>query len=223
MPASRQLLRAAPPFNLVTLENELDQALPWGCDFADKPSSPAYAFSVFWHGDCHANILPVEALPVGFVGDADAFDLLSIPHPVTVLRSLDGEHVLICDGPRSLRLDVVAGSLLSGPVRLSYCMSGFAGVEAKVMTLRRLLALERLGRLPSALFPPESKARRLGMVLRAYDGMRAAASQREIAIGLFGEEHVRADWEAGYLRTRIQRLNRTAERMIGGGYRVLLQ
>ncbi|MCT9000177.1 DUF2285 domain-containing protein [Chelativorans intermedius] len=195
-----------------------------GCDFADALSSPAYASSVFWRGDCHANILPVEAFPAGFVGDADSFDLLSVPHPVTVLRSLDGEHVLICDGPRSLRLDVIAGSLLSGPVRLGYCLSGFAGVEAKVMTLRRLLALERLGRLPSALFRPERKARRWGMVLQAYDGMRAGASQREIATILYGEERVRADWEAGYLRTRVQRLIRTAEKMIvGGGYRVLLQ
>jgi hypothetical protein len=195
-----------------------------GCDFADALSSPAYASSVFWRSDCHANILPVEAFPAGFVGDADSFDLLSVPHPITVLRSLDGEHVLICDGPRSLRLDVIAGSLLSGPVRLGYCLSGFTGIEAKVMTLRRLLALERLGRLPSALFRPERKARRWGMVLQAYDGMRAGASQREIATILYGEERVRTDWEAGYLRTRVQRLIRTAEKMIvGGGYRVLLQ
>ncbi|MBA5775547.1 DUF2285 domain-containing protein [Stappia sp. F7233] len=195
-----------------------------GCDFADTLSSPASASSVFWRGDCHTNVLPVEAFPAGFVGDADSFDLLNVPHPVTVLRSLDGEHVLICDGPRSLRLDVIAGSLLSGPVRLGYCLSGFAGVEAKVMTLRRLLALERLGRLPSALFHPERKARRWGMVLQAYDGMRAGASQREIATILYGEERVRADWEAGYLRTRVQRLIRAADEMIvGGGYRVLLQ
>src|SRR3546814_14899309 len=61
------------------------------------------------------------------------------------------------------------------------------------------------------------------MVLQAYDGMLAGASQREIATTIFGEEHVCADWEAGYLRTRVQRLIRTAEKMIAGGYRVLLQ
>lgn len=33
IPTSRQLLRAAPPVNLVTLEEELDQGLSWGLRF----------------------------------------------------------------------------------------------------------------------------------------------------------------------------------------------
>src|SRR3546814_10646294 len=33
MPTSRQLLRVAPPLNLVTLEGELDQDLSWGLRF----------------------------------------------------------------------------------------------------------------------------------------------------------------------------------------------
>src|SRR3546814_6761356 len=85
------------------------------------------------------------------------------------------------------------------------------------------LSLERLGRLPTALFPPERKARRWSMVLQAYDGMRAGASQREIATTIFGEEHVCDYREAGYLSTRVQRLIRTAEKIIAGGYHVLLQ
>lgn len=170
-------------------------------------------------------VLPVEAYPAAAIDDDDAFNLLSVPHAVTVLRSIDGEHVLITDGPRSIRLDVVAGSMLCGPVRLGYRLSGFDGVEAKVMTLRRLLALWRLGRLPLSLFPPERKARRWAMVLQAYDGMQAGASQREIAIALFGEKRVRQDWDgpSDYLRLRVQRLVRNGKNMIGGGYRVLLR
>jgi hypothetical protein len=179
---------------------------------------------VFWHGDCHANILPVEAKPITCFDHPDSFDLLAIPYPVTVLRSPDGEHVLIGSGASALRLDVLSGSLLAGPVHLEYCLSGFAGLDPKIMTLRKLLALERLGRLPATLCPPSRKADRWRMTLQAHDGMRAGASQREIAIALFGEQRVNADWEAGYLRTRIQRLIRTAEKMIrGGGYRLLLR
>lgn len=33
IPTSRQLLRSAPPLNLVTLEEELDQGLSWGLRF----------------------------------------------------------------------------------------------------------------------------------------------------------------------------------------------
>lgn len=221
-PASSCALRR----HLVLLRRKQNLTKLWlgGFDFADRPSAPARSFSVFWHGDYLANILPVEALPAQVVGDGDAFDLLSVPHPVTILRSLDGEHVLISDGPRSLRFDVVAGSLLSGPVHLVYRLSGFTDIEAKIMTLRRLLALERLGRLPVSLFPPERKACRWAMMLQAHDGMQAGASQREIAIALFGEDRVSNDWQADYLRSRIQRLIRSAEKMIlGGGYRTLLQ
>lgn len=169
-------------------------------------------------------ILPVEAHPVAAGERADAFDLLRVPHPASVLRSKDGEHVIIADGPRCIRLDVVAGSLLGGPVRLGYRLSGFADVEAKALTLRRLLALKRLGRLPRSLFPPERKAARWALALQAYDGARAGASQREIASVLFGSSIVRADWNgSSHLRTRIQRLVQAAGRMISGGYRDLLR
>ncbi len=194
------------------------------CDFADRCRYSACRFSVFWRGDCQAGILPVEAVPADRASPANVFDLLSVPHQITILRSRDGEHVLICDGPHSLRLDVVSGSLLKGPVQLAYCLSGFSGVDAKVATLRRFLALERLGRLPSTLFSANRKANRWSMILQAHDGLQAGASQREIATALFGKERVDADWEAGYLRTRIQRLVRSADKMIrGGGYRMLLQ
>ena len=153
-------------------------------------------------------VLPAEAYPAAVIDDSDAFDLLSVPQAVTVLRSIDGEHVLIADGPRCIRLDVVAGSMLSGPVRLGYCLCGFDGVEAKIVTLRRLLAVWRLGRLPLSLFPPERKARRWAIALPAYDGMGADASPRHIAIALFGERRVQEDWggRSDYLRLRVQRL-----------------
>jgi len=60
-------------------------------------------------------------------------------------------------------------------------------------------------------------------MLRAWDGAKAGASQREIAVALFGETAVRRDWEAGFLRTRVQRLIRGAQALIGGGYRRLLR
>ncbi|WP_158259940.1 DUF2285 domain-containing protein [Phyllobacterium phragmitis] len=153
----------------------------------------------------------------------DAFDLLSVPHPVTVLRSSDGEHVLIAEGPRCIRLDVVAGTMLAGPVRLDYHLSGFTGIEAKVLTLRRLLAMWRRGRLPRSLYRPERRGRRWAMALQAYDGARAGASQREFANALFGEQRVREDRrKSDSLRRQVQRLILTADKLVNGGYRELL-
>ena len=157
---SRQILRVAPPLNLVTLEEDTKVPSTWGLRFRGQAILASLRRLRFWHAACHPMVLPVEAHPAAAIDDDDAFNPLSVPHAATVLRSIDGEHVLITDGPRSIRLDVVAGSMLCGPVRLGYRLSGFDRVEAKVMTQRRLLALWRLGLLPLSLFPPERKARR---------------------------------------------------------------
>ena len=170
-------------------------------------------------------MLAAETLPVRH-GDRDAFDIHHFDSVATVLRCPDGhEHLLLSDGVHHLQMEVTAGSLLDGPVRFRYELSGFRHIEAKTLTLRRLLLLRRLGRFPLGLFPPERRARRWAMALQAYDGVRAGASHRDIAAALFGEKVVQEDWSgrSHYLRLRVQRLIRTADKLVKGGYRDLLR
>ena len=168
-----------------------------------------------------------EACPA-VPGDQDAFDLESLTCPVLVLRDASGlEHLLIGDGACHVRLDIAGGTVLAGPVRLRFEFAGLAGMEAKLLTLRRLVALVRLGRFPHGLFPlpPARRARRWMMALRALDARRAGATHREIAAALFGEAMVAADWDgpSAYLRCRVQRLIRLGEALVEGGYRDLLR
>lgn len=116
---------------------------------------------------------------------------------------------------------VTAGSVLDGPVCLRYPLSGLWHTEAKILALRRLCGLCRLGRLPRGLFPPERRARRWAMMLRAWDGEMAGASRRQVAAAIFGETAAHELWESGY-RSRMQRLVREAEEMVSGGYLGLL-
>lgn len=169
-------------------------------------------------------MLAVETLPVQR-GDGDAFDIRRFDRLATVLRCPDGhEHLLLSDGVHHLQIEVTAGSLLDGPVHLRYELSGFKHVEAKTLTLRRLLLLRRLGRFPRGLYPPERRARRWVMTLQAHDAVQAGATHREIATALFGERVVKEDWcsRSDYLRLRVQRLIRTANKFANGGYRDLL-
>lgn len=169
-------------------------------------------------------MLAVETLPVQR-GDGDAFDIRRFDRLATVLRCPDGyEHLLLSDGVHHLQMEVKAGSLLDGPVRLRYELTGFKHVEAKTLTLRRLLLLLRLGRFPLGLYPPERRARRWLMTLQAYDSVQAGATHREIAATLFGERVVKEDWcsRSDYLRLRVQRLVKTANNLVTGGYRDLL-
>ena len=195
------------------------------CTFAEAPIRPATDACIFWRADWDTSVLAAETLPVRH-GDGDAFDIRRFDSVATVLWCPDGhEHLLLSDGVHHLQMEVTAGSLLDGPVRFRYELSGFKHIEAKTLTLRRLMLLHRLGRFPSGLYPPERRARRWAMALRAHDAVGAGASHREIAAALFGEKGVKEDWcgRSDYLRLRVQRLLRMADKLVNGGYRDLLR
>nr|WP_279338829.1 DUF2285 domain-containing protein [Sphingomonas sp. BGYR3] len=93
------------------------------------------------------------------------------------------------------------------------------------MPLRRLITLCRHGRFARSLFPPEPRMDRWLTMLRVHDALMDGASQREIAMVLFGEDRVRAARDQGNdsLRSRTRRLARDALAMAAGGYRRLLR
>lgn len=62
------------------------------------------------------------------------------------------------------------------------------------------------------------------MVLQALDGWLAGAPYRDIAVALFGEARVEADWTdpRRHLRDRVRRAVRRGRALMGGGYRTFL-
>lgn len=179
---------------------------------------------VVWSATVDPSVVTCTAEPVA-PDHADAFciDRLTIP-TTTILKASGLEHLSISDGLKRIRLDVVSGTLLEGPVRLQYSIAGFHEAEVRLLTLQRLLALNRLGRFARGLHPRETKVERWAMMLRAHDLNTQGASQREIAGELFGPG-VSAEWRtrSDFLRLRIQRLLRDAGTMIDGGYLDLLR
>ena len=195
------------------------------CAFFEAPTRPACAASVFWRADANPAVLPVETCLVSD-DDPDGLDIRRLHHPVVALRQGDGiEHVLLGDGTHRIQLEVRGRSLLEGPARLRYEVAGFDGVEAKLATLQRLIALRRLGRFPCSLFAPERRAHRWVMALRALDGRQAGANPREIGAALFGHDAVRTDWDgpSDYLRSRVRRAIAAGERRVNGGYLELMR
>lgn len=155
----------------------------------------------------------------------NAFDLHQYGGFATVLILEEGfEAVLLTDGVRHLQLFVLEGSVLSGPVYLRYALSGFKYLETRIMSLRRLVGLHQQGRFVQKLYPMETKADRWVHALRAYDGYAAGASQRDIAIALFGESAA-DEWAEGsdFMRLRVRRLLAYARSMIDGDYGHLLR
>ncbi len=188
----------------------------WGVRYCRVDSEMA----CFWLPECNPLVLQVEARPP--VDTGNTFDYRQCPLFKAVVHGDDGQHLLFSDGTRHLQLAVIEGDALIGPALLSCTLCGLKDFEIKPVILQRLCRLARSGRLLKSLYPPERRARRWIAMLRAYDGAATGASQRDIAAVLFGDRAVREDWEAGFLRTRVQRLLSGARTMVRGGYRQLL-
>lgn len=181
---------------------------------------------MFWTADIDGSVVPVRAKPV-VVGDRDAFELARLTGRASLACGDDGrEYLVLSDGWRRVRLDVVEGTLVGqGPVRLEFELSGFAQLEAKLLTVRRLLSLWRKGRFLAALFQPLAGLPHRLEALRVADALAAGASHREIAVALYGEQRVRAEWggRSDFLLSRIRRRVAEARRMEQGGYHALFR
>lgn len=134
------------------------------------------------------------------------------------------EHFLLSDGVRLIRLDGAAGDFGPGAVGLRYRISGVKRAQPPLLALRRLLALCRSGGFSASLHPPEARAGRWILMLRAHDALAAGAHQREIAEALLSRAAADARWRTRdpSLRSRTQRLVRSARHLHGGGWRAFL-
>jgi hypothetical protein len=80
----------------------------------------------------------------------------------------------------------------------------------------------RLSTPAHGALPRQSKARHI-LNLRALDGRRAGATQRQIAEALFARASIASrDWRDHPLRHRVRATLRRADRLVAGGYRDLL-
>lgn len=112
-----------------------------------------------------------------------------------------------------------------GPVQPLFQVRGLSSIEPKLVTLSRIGMLARLGRRSGAIWPLERRMPRWVDMLRVHDAVQEGASQREIAVALFGAERIATDWHGGSdsLRSHVRRLIKLGQAMAAGGYRRLLR
>lgn len=177
---------------------------------------------MFWRPDACPHILPLTAAPAG---SAARFSLGTLRHSATLLVLPDGfQHLLARDRGRSLQLAVQGSSLLE-PVDLrTDALFERQHLRAQLAALESLNVLVSTQRLPEQLFPIDPRSRRLRHVLQALDGFLAGATYREIAVALFGEARVLADWSDArrHLFDQVRRAVQRGRYLMNGGYRRLL-
>lgn len=119
-----------------------------------------------------------------------------------------GEHLLLADTETSLRIDVVGGTLLRGPVIPRYRLAGMVCLEPELRTLQRFLELCSTGRLPKPGSRGSRSRVRIAQALVVHDARDVGASLRETAALLYGEERVRRDWpgDGDSMKSAVRRL-----------------
>lgn len=158
------------------------------------------------------------------VGTARSFDLRAFRSLAVVLCELAGERLSLSDGMSRIGLRLIEGTLLDGPVSLTFLIDDDRS-SSQVQTLARFRALRERGRFGAWLHRPEARARRWILQLRAFDALGSGVGERDIARVLFGQERTQDEWNDrdGSLRSAVRRLISTARRNVAGGYRDLLR
>lgn len=195
----------------------------WGLHRFEDPSVGAAGARPLWNASLLPGVVMLAASPGA---GPDSFDLERFWDLATMAAGAGGgEHWLIADGRRSLRLDVTSGTLLKGPVNLTCSLAGFLSVEARIVGLEQFVELWRTGQLPRIGDLTRARAARLARLLRVRDALAAGATQRDIAEALFDPSVRHARWriELPTVRLQVQRLVRSARTMMAGGYRGILR
>jgi hypothetical protein len=198
---------------------------PGACVFEEDAMRPASEARILWDRSYDPTVLVAAAVSTD-PHDEQAFDLCRQAVPTTLVVVPGGaEEVLLGRGAWSIRLSIVRGTLRDGPVRLEYALRGLVGLDAPILTLRRLLALQRDGGFSSVLFPALSRGRRWAMLVRTLDALAIDPGQKAVATALYGAATVAAEWNgrSDFLRSRVRRLIKQARSLAAGGYIDLLR
>lgn len=208
-------LRRTTAYREAWAQHELDayaqsRAHQFGLERLEDPDIGAPFARILWTAAIDPAVIQAVVIDP-FAAEADQVDLRLLSHLVTLfVDSNDIEHILLSDGVRGLRIDVIDGTLIGCPSALAYALQGLSQLRGPIAALNRLAVLVMQGR-----FENQSDAGRRDrwiLELRVADALGSGASYQQIARGIFGELIPDRQWrgaDSSY-RYRVQRLVRIA-------------
>ena len=174
---------------------------------------------------CRA-VIPVIAVSAPPSPAARPFHPWRAAIQTAIFRGAGGrQHVRLCQGHAKIQLAVSGASLLDSPYLLTEL------VIPEDLARTRLAAIASFNRLPRPSISADPSAserlasQRLQLVLLALDGYLAGASQRQIAISLFGSRRVEREWRdaGGHIRDRVRRAIGRGRHIMTSGYLELVR
>lgn len=194
----------------------------WGCLNLPDPGMSWREAPILWSAGVDPSVLKVVALPWSKKGSATSC-WLPRGTAATLVRGADCEHLLLRAGRDRVRIDVVSGTLLGGPVSLLLVLHGIGKIEPALGALRQILQLCQAVSSPPVRSTGHQRLRRQVTALRVCDALALGASIRDVGVMLFGFDRVRDEWPGEALKSQCRRLIALARAMAAGGYRDLLR
>ncbi len=188
----------------------------FGLEQFEDPSLPAPFARPVWSGSVDPTVIRA-AVDNAMAASNERIDLRELAPFVSVAIDDDHiEHLLLSDGVRSVRIDVLEGTLIGVPASVRYLLGGIASIAAPLPSLGRLINLVQEGRLRESAAATSRRQARWILELRTADAIAAGADQQDIARTLFGSVVADQRWRrdnAAY-RQRAQRLVRSARQRL---------
>jgi hypothetical protein len=192
----------------------------WGCLFVDQVDARSTAAGVIWRPKLVADVAHLHAIPDSLTSDVEPFDFNRVTYRTVVFDAPDGrQHLLFHDDVQSLQLSV-QGDILRPCHLVPDIVAGKRQTKQALKALHCFNELRVTGKLNAQYCIPGPRAPRLRVVLQALDGALSGATYQEIAVVLFGAEHVAADWNdpGRHMLDRVRRAVRRGRELMNGGY-----
>ena len=212
-----EIMSREPALTVIRARTNVSELERWGCLYTDMPNIDARSANVFWLPSRNAGVLHMHAMPASAGLDTALFDLRTFPASVLIMP--DGiQHIVFRGNGHGIQLAISGASMHEPVYLLADSVLGLREARWRLASLQRFNDLRAGAPLPPA--PAERHAARLKFVLQALDGSLAGALQRDIAVALFGEERVEAEWNdpRQTLRNRVRKAIRRGRALMRGGY-----
>jgi len=228
MPVPEQLISGG---TLYQLSRTFPEAENWGLLMFADPNQSAIEADVFWHPDLLAGALRVKL--------TQADELPNDPHDTIILSALQTRRVILqtVQGARHILLNgerfwIHIYSIKKAPLHeyaeIDIRVGGAKHMQRRLDTATQLLALHRSTGEKLSLIGRRKNAKPLVNALTAFDVWhgfeRPQGGLREIAVALYGEARVNADWtgRSRYLKDFARRARDKGIGLVEGGYQTLL-
>lgn len=192
-------------------------AAHWGLVRFEPPELAAPEARPFWRAEVDSAVLAADVSACG-THDTHAMRLGQFGNLLTLVGGGDASHLLLTDGWRHLRIDLHGPFDPAVPLLPRWRLLGLTP-QPQLLALRRLMSVVRSGEFASRLWPPEPRARRWILALRAHDALAAGMGHRVLA-ELLGAETEGERWRIREpsIRLQAQRLAALARSLQGKGF-----